>query len=833
MTNNTSSPISLLRAVDWNRFMAEHVTRSTGLMVWLVVLVAFTVNYVVGRLAAAPLTTTLVLITWAVTVMLTVFSELRHKHTVLTWWLRNNLYNSITNILITLILVLGILAVLFGLYRYAWETASFSRIPDTERRADSPEQIGDEFCFNIGGIDPEISPTTILEGERQCFPLSAQTTEVDPTTIGQEAVNVCFDTLPDDPENGQSCFESTADNPAFFAVTNQFSGANWGAVAANMTTMMVFRYDRNELWRVYASVYLLVLLLIPTQFVYRASFTNKPVRNLVTLLWFLSPIIIFILLRGVQPPPFATGSAGLVLGGLARELFHWEIAFLGNNLVNTLLAVAAAAILIWLSSYITEQGKKATRYGSTWRVLSIAVDLLAIAAIGFAAYRLYDMLLPLFRANFNILALILFVLFALAYGLWNRQFPFGEDETGWQAMVRAVLRAGMIVFGLMLAYTFIKLFGYLLGSLNWSTLAFLEPIIDFVSVSFWIVLLRLLLIGLAVAGAWYFVNRNALSWNKTVRLIMYVVVGILAFLFATVVIIWVLYFAGLQPNEDGTRPLLRYIDPAVNWGGFLLTLIISVFAIVVSFPIGLVLALGRRSQIRGIPAWLTYGVALIIMVWGLMTKTPEGVAAARNSLERILAYWPIAVPVLAYLFQRSYNGNVLAAFSTLYIEFIRGIPLIAVLFLTITLFPILLPPDVEILNTWRVLWGFALFSAAYLAENVRGGLQAIPRGQYEAADSLGLNTFDKYRLIILPQAIRIVIPALVGQFIGLFKDTTLVAIVGLLDILGVANAISAQPQWLGVRREAYLFLAALYFVGSALMVAYSRRLERRMGLGER
>ncbi len=275
------------------------------------------------------------------------------------------------------------------------------------------------------------------------------------------------------------------------------------------------------------------------------------------------------------------------------------------------------------------------------------------------------------------------------------------------------------------------------------------------------------------------------------------------------------------------------MDPSVNWGGFLLTIIITVFALVVSFPLGLVLALGRRSQIHGIPAWLTYGVALIIMAWGLITLTPDGLAAARNTLERILAYWPIAVPIVAFFFQRSYNGNVVAAFSTLYIEFIRGIPLIAVLFLTITLFPLLLPPGIEILNTWRVLWGFALFSAAYLAENVRGGLQAIPKGQYEAADSLGLNTFDKYRLIILPQAIRIVIPALVGQFIGLFKDTTLVAIVGLLDILGVANAISAQPQWLGVRREAYLFLAALYFVGSAIMVAYSRQLERRMGLGER
>jgi general L-amino acid transport system permease protein len=282
-----------------------------------------------------------------------------------------------------------------------------------------------------------------------------------------------------------------------------------------------------------------------------------------------------------------------------------------------------------------------------------------------------------------------------------------------------------------------------------------------------------------------------------------------------------------------TQPIFSSIDPDVNWGGFLLTLIITVFAIVVSFPMGLILALGRRSTIRGIPAWLTYGAAGIIAIWGLTTSTPQLVESARNNVELVLAYWPVLVLIVAYAFQRTFNGNVLAAFSTIYIEFVRGVPLITVLFGSIILFPILLPPGVEILNTWRVLWAVAFFAAAYLAENVRGGLQAIPNGQYEAADSLGFTAYQKYRLIILPQALRVVIPAIVGQFIGLFKDTTLVAIVGLFDILGVANAIAAQEDWLGVRREPYIFLAVLYFVGSALMTAYSRRLEKSSGLGER
>jgi len=282
-----------------------------------------------------------------------------------------------------------------------------------------------------------------------------------------------------------------------------------------------------------------------------------------------------------------------------------------------------------------------------------------------------------------------------------------------------------------------------------------------------------------------------------------------------------------------TQPIFSSIDPDVNWGGFLLTVIITIFAIVVSFPIGLVLALGRRSQVRGIPAWLTYGVALVIAIWGFTQSTPDLIAAARNDIELVLAYWPILVLVLAYAFQRAFNGNVVAAFSTLYIEFVRGVPLITVLFGAKILFPILLPPRTEILDSWRILWAFALFSAAYLAENVRGGLQAIPKGQYEAADSLGFSAYQKYRLIILPQALRVVIPAIVGQFIGLFKDTSLVAIVGLFDVLGVANAIAAQEDWLGVRREPYIFLAVLYFIGSAVMTSYSRYLEKRTGLGER
>jgi general L-amino acid transport system permease protein len=137
----------------------------------------------------------------------------------------------------------------------------------------------------------------------------------------------------------------------------------------------------------------------------------------------------------------------------------------------------------------------------------------------------------------------------------------------------------------------------------------------------------------------------------------------------------------------------------------------------------------------------------------------------------------------------------------------------------------------------RVTVAITLFSAAYLAENVRGGLQAIPKGQFEAADALGLSGFSKLRFIILPQALAKVIPAIVGQFIGLFMDTSLASLVGLLELVGVAKSVIQQPEWLGVpggvAREVYLFAALVFFVFSFGMSTASRRLESQLGVGKR
>lgn len=323
----------------------------------------------------------------------------------------------------------------------------------------------------------------------------------------------------------------------------------------------------------------------------------------------------------------------------------------------------------------------------------------------------------------------------------------------------------------------------------------------------------LMLLGLAVPST--FVYRGDTYSRSPIRRILTIL-----WLLSPIVAFWLLK-GGLG---------LRSLNPDNAWGGLLLTIILAVFGIVASFPLGLLLALGRRSTIRGIPGWLAWPVAILATIVGLLTSTQANLELARSSSERILSFWPLAIPVITYLFIRYFKGNVVSLGCTIYIECVRGVPLITVLFMSIILFPIFLPPGVEILGTWRVMVAVALFAAAYLAENVRGGLQAIPKGQYEAADAIGLNTFQKYRLIVLPQALRVVIPAIVGQFIGLFKDTTLIAIVGLIELLGAANLISAQQDWLGVRREPYVFIALIYFVGNAVMAWYSRRLESQLGV---
>ena len=285
--------------------------------------------------------------------------------------------------------------------------------------------------------------------------------------------------------------------------------------------------------------------------------------------------------------------------------------------------------------------------------------------------------------------------------------------------------------------------------------------------------------------------------------------------------------------------------PTSRWGGLLLTIILTVVGILVSFPIGVLMALGRRSQVRGVPFLWAWAAGLLLIYWGFGGFPTEPVAFSLPLLFRDPPILVVTLPPLtfaalqfilvvgtAWLISYFNKGNMIKTFSVIYIELIRGVPLITVLFMANILLPLFLPKGLEIDNLLRVTVGIILFSAAYMAENVRGGLQAIPAGQYEAAMAVGLNGAQSTRLIILPQALRLVIPAIVGQFISLFKDTSLVAIVGLFDLLRVAQVVVAQPEWLGLQQETYAFVALVYWIFAFTMSRSSQKLERNLGVGK-
>jgi general L-amino acid transport system permease protein len=168
-----------------------------------------------------------------------------------------------------------------------------------------------------------------------------------------------------------------------------------------------------------------------------------------------------------------------------------------------------------------------------------------------------------------------------------------------------------------------------------------------------------------------------------------------------------------------------------------------------------------------------------------------------------------------------------------FIEFIRGVPLITLLFVANVVLAYFLPPGTNFDLILRVIIMITLFAAAYIAEVIRGGLAALPKGQYEAADSLGLDYAQSMRLIIMPQALKISIPGIVNTFIGLFKDTTLVAVIGLLDPLGLTNPIRADSNWNGIIWELYGFIALVFFIFCWGMSRYSQWLERKLAAGDR
>jgi general L-amino acid transport system permease protein len=276
-----------------------------------------------------------------------------------------------------------------------------------------------------------------------------------------------------------------------------------------------------------------------------------------------------------------------------------------------------------------------------------------------------------------------------------------------------------------------------------------------------------------------------LSMPYRLHLIGIDVVGLVAFgagriagasLRRTAISLWLFYILLVILIIRGGGPAENWF-PTVGtnlWGGLLLTFLLTMVGILFSLPLGVLLAVGRRSRL----------------------------------------------PVIRWV-------------STIYIEVIRGVPLVTILFMASVMLSFFLPSGIRLDQILRAMVGITLFSAAYLAEGVRGGLQAIPNGQYEASYALGLGGFKTMALIIMPQALRTVIPVLVGQFISLYKDTTLVATIGLLDLLGISRSVLAQPQFIGSQREVLLFISVIYWVFSYFMSNISQRLEVALGVGER
>jgi len=403
---------------------------------------------------------------------------------------------------------------------------------------------------------------------------------------------------------------------------------------------------------------------------------------------------------------------------------------LGALLGVVFVALLASGVTPWIS------------YIFFWAAVAVVVGYGFLLAVGYPVMAVLIFLVP-------------------AFGHPYLEIPFG----GWPIFLALVLAAmGLAAFGRILwpRFAYRPLLGFFM--------LFGVPIIAFclfTGGTFTFDLLKWLPLAVLVAGLYPSLSPKyqAAGWIDAYRRLYR--------LGATALLVWLVVSIVFSPVEWNVAYHAPF--PAVEtplWGGLFLTLVIALTGIVASLPIGVVLALGRRSH----------------------------------------------MPVVR-------------AVCVAFIELWRGVPLITVLFMASVMFPLFMPEGVNFDKLVRALVGVMLFAAAYMAEVVRGGLQAIPKGQYEAAESLGLSYWQSMGLIILPQALKIVIPGIVNTFIGLFKDTTLVLIIGLFDFLGMAQAVATNPDWLGFYLEGYIFVGFGFWLFCFGMSRYSQYLERRLHTG--
>jgi general L-amino acid transport system permease protein len=495
-------------------------------------------------------------------------------------------------------------------------------------------------------------------------------------------------------------------------------GACWVYIRSWFKQLMYWQYPNEELWRINTAYVLLVAAMIP---LFIPRFRWKHWIAVFLLVGY--PVIALYLFAGftretVEAWPYrlmGLSALALAIFALLPLLGAWRER---SAIVSTVLLVLVplwglSAPSTWTAGLL---------YGSPAWAAVVGVMLATLPAVALAASLMLSPWRALVAENFwqlcIVVAVVAFIGFMLPLWAWH-------ETAGSSPPWAMALTAAMLALAAICPWGYDKFAGVpgRLGRL-------LLPA-------------YLVIAYLVFAGPPDFLNFGSLDWTANAKPL----------------------FAGVRETA------LPEVETPL-WGGLFLTLVIAIVGIVASLPIGIVLALGRRS-----------------------------------------------------------NMPIIRAVCVGFIEFWRGVPLITVLFMSSVMFPLFMPEGMTFDKLLRALIGVMLFSAAYMAEVVRGGLQAIPKGQFEAAQALGLSYPKMMGFIVLPQALKIVIPGIVNTFIGLFKDTTLVLIIGLFDFLGSAQAVSTNPDWLGFAVEGYIFVGFGFWIFCFSMSRYSQYLERKLHTG--
>ncbi len=471
------------------------------------------------------------------------------------------------------------------------------------------------------------------------------------------------------------------------------------------------------------------------------------------------------MLPQADPPASETGA----IGWLRENLFSGPL--------NTVLTILSLAAIVWLIQAIFPWFANSVWHADSLDNCREILDGTLGACFAVITERWRQMMYGFYpteiywRANFTLLLLFVALVPILFINLSARA----------RAIVAATIfvLSGVLVWGSF--WSDIGAVGAILLILLFAAFAF--AIYEYDRTRKFLVAFSLLFPFLMIWLVW-----GGSIWGPVSALLGFVIIGLCAAylppvignLGATIVavvgaVIWWLFIASAFSAAMGS--ILPFSIQAVEsraLGGFMLSIIIGVSGIALSLPLGIVLALGRQS-----------------------------------------------------------NLFIVHTLSVMFIEFIRGVPLITLLFTASLLLNYFLPPGTNFDILLRVIILVTLFAAAYNAETVRGGLAALPRGQYEGADSLGLDYWQSQRLIIMPQALKISIPGIVNNFIGLFKDTTLVTFIGLFDILNFTNAIRANAEWHGIYWELYIFVGFMFFISCFPMGRYSKWLEGKLATDRR